>query len=157
MAWEPIRWLIFFVMNISLLCINLYQMVCLTDLEADYMNPYESASRINSVVLKEFLLQGAFCFLLLVTGHWLLFLLSLLPTYFNAKKFLASQYLIDVTEVFRVIDSEKKIRIAKLAFYLVFFIVVLIRSFFAGAFSIVLSVLRSNGDDLDVRSSVLEF
>ncbi|XP_019187315.1 PREDICTED: protein cornichon homolog 1 isoform X1 [Ipomoea nil] len=157
MAWEPILWLIFFLLNIALIALILYQIVCLSDLEADYMNPYESSSRINNVILKEFVLQGAFCILFLVTGHWFLFLLTVLPSYYNVKKFLSRQHLIDVTEVFRVIDFEKKLRIAKLAFYLIFFIIVLVRFSKAGAFSTVLSVLRSNSKDLDVRSSVLEF
>nr|GLL36566.1 protein cornichon homolog 1 isoform X1 [Ipomoea trifida]GMD44657.1 protein cornichon homolog 1 isoform X1 [Ipomoea batatas] len=157
MAWEPILWLIFFLLNIALIALILYQIVCLSDLEADYMNPYESSSRINNVILKEYVLQGVFCILFLVTGHWFLFLLTVLPTYYNVKKFLSRQHLIDVTEVFRAIDFEKKLRIAKLAFYLIFFIVVIVRFSNAGAFSTVLSVLRSNSKDLDVRSSVLEF
>ncbi|XP_031102621.1 protein cornichon homolog 1 isoform X1 [Ipomoea triloba] len=157
MAWEPILWLIFFLLNIALIALILYQIVCLSDLEADYMNPYESSSRINNVILKEYVLQGVFCILFLVTGHWFLFLLTVLPTYYNLKKFLSRQHLIDVTEVFRAIDFEKKLRIAKLAFYLIFFIVVIVRFSNAGAFSTVLSVLRSNSKDLDVRSSVLEF
>ncbi|KAF3620478.1 Protein cornichon -like protein 1 [Capsicum annuum] len=51
MAWEPILWLIFLVINIALISLVIYQIVCLTDLEADYMNPYESSSRINSVYM----------------------------------------------------------------------------------------------------------
>ncbi|XP_019187316.1 PREDICTED: protein cornichon homolog 1 isoform X2 [Ipomoea nil] len=139
MAWEPILWLIFFLLNIALIALILYQIVCLSDLEADYMNPYESSSRINNVILKEFVLQGAFCILFLVTGHWFLFLLTVLPSYYNVKKFLSRQHLIDVTEVFRVIDFEKKLRIAKLAFYLIFFIIVLVR--------LVISVIRCLIDD----------
>lgn len=37
------------------------------------------------------------------------------------------QHLIDVTEVFRFLDGEKKYRLIKLAFYLILFVVVLIR------------------------------
>nr|GMD41724.1 protein cornichon homolog 1 isoform X2 [Ipomoea batatas]GMD46399.1 protein cornichon homolog 1 isoform X2 [Ipomoea batatas]GMD47933.1 protein cornichon homolog 1 isoform X2 [Ipomoea batatas] len=118
---------------------GLLQIVCLSDLEADYMNPYESSSRINNVILKEYVLQGVFCILFLVTGHWFLFLLTVLPTYYNVKKFLSRQHLIDVTEVFRAIDFEKKLRIAKLAFYLIFFIVVIVR--------LVISVIRCLIDD----------
>ncbi|WMV19170.1 hypothetical protein MTR67_012555 [Solanum verrucosum] len=151
MSWEPILWLIFLAINISLISLLIYQIVCLTDLEADYMNPYESSSRINSVVLKEYILHGAFCILFLVTGHWFIFLLTLLPAYYNVRKssqnvaapvldpyrienfwrirhgFLSRQHLIDVTEVFRFIESEKKIRILKLGFYLVLFVLVLVR------------------------------
>lgn len=37
------------------------------------------------------------------------------------------QHLIDVTEVFRFLDAEKKYRLIKLVFYLILFVVVLIR------------------------------
>lgn len=141
MAWEPILWLIFLVINISLISLIIYQIVCLTDLEADYMNPYESSSRINSVVLKEYILHGVFCILFLITGHWFIFLLMLLPAYYNARKFLNRQHLIDVTEVFRFIESEKKIRIFKLGFYLVLFVLVLV--------SLVLSFINALVDEDD--------
>lgn len=37
------------------------------------------------------------------------------------------QHLIDVTEVFRFLGAEKKYRLIKLAFYLLLFVVVIIR------------------------------
>ncbi|KAM3355810.1 protein cornichon 1 [Capsicum galapagoense] len=141
MAWEPILWLIFLVINIALISLVIYQIVCLTDLEADYMNPYESSSRINSVVLKEYILHGAFCILFLITGHWFISLLTFLPAYYNVRKFLSRQHLIDVTEVFRFIQSEKKIRIFKLGFYLVLFVLVLV--------SLVLSSINALVDEDD--------
>ncbi|KAL6987080.1 hypothetical protein U1Q18_012839 [Sarracenia purpurea var. burkii] len=85
MAWEAILWVIFFILNMSLIAFNLYQIVCLSDLEADYMNPYESSSRINAVVVPEFVLHGVFCALFLVTGHWAMFLLTLPIAFYNAK------------------------------------------------------------------------
>lgn len=63
--------------------------MCLSDLEADYLNPYESSARINSVVIPEFLLHGAFCFLFFVTGHWLFFAVTCVPAYFNATRFVS--------------------------------------------------------------------
>ncbi|KAK4373018.1 hypothetical protein RND71_008402 [Anisodus tanguticus] len=193
MAWEPILWLIFLAINIALISLLIYQIVCLTDLEADYMNPYESSSRINSVVLKEYIIHGAFCILFLITGHWFIFLLTLFPAYYNARntamlsaasvfvkiemllidlinsaggasyigvlgyhRFLSRQHLIDVTEVFRFIESEKKIRIFKLGFNLVLFVVVLVRISNGGAHSTLLSVFWSNDGDFDIQSSVVE-
>ena len=35
----------------------LVQLMCLADLEFDYTNPYDSASRINQMVLPEFITQ----------------------------------------------------------------------------------------------------
>ena len=42
-------------------------------------------------------------------------------------RFMKRQHLIDVTEVFRTLSAEKKYRVAKLAFYLFLFIIVIIR------------------------------
>lgn len=47
---------------------------------------------------------------------------------FVCFRYLKKRHLIDVTEVFRFIDTEKKYRIAKLAFYLILFVLVIIRS-----------------------------
>ncbi|KAI3772565.1 hypothetical protein L6452_03754 [Arctium lappa] len=127
MAWEVILWVIFFIMNTALIASNLYQIVCLTDLEADYMNPYDSSSRINAVVIPEMLLHGVCCALFLVTGHWFMFLLTLPIAIYSTMLYTKKRHLIDVTEVFRFIDAEKKYRIAKLAFYLILFVLVIIR------------------------------
>ncbi|XP_034692664.1 protein cornichon homolog 1 isoform X2 [Vitis riparia] len=127
MSWELILWIIFFFINIALLGSTFYQILCLSDLEADYMNPYESSSRINSIVVPDFILQGVLCMLFLLTWHWFLFLISVPITCYNAMLFMKRQHLIDVTEVFRTLSAEKKYRVAKLAFYLFLFIIVIIR------------------------------
>ncbi|KAI7758029.1 hypothetical protein M8C21_028269 [Ambrosia artemisiifolia] len=126
MAWEVVLWVIFFVLNIALVASNLYQIVCLTDLEADYMNPYDSSARINAVVIPEMLVHGVLSGLFLITGHWFLFLLTLPIMIYNAMLYSKRRHLIDVTEVFRSIDAEKKLRIVKLAFYLILFVLVII-------------------------------
>lgn len=121
------------------------------------MNPFESSSRINAVVVPEFILHGVLCGLLLLTGHWIMFLFTLPIACYNASLFLKRQHLIDVTEVFRFLSAEKKYRIIKLGFYLVLFVLVIIRVLSAGTFSAILSVFHFNNEELDVRSSFLEF
>ncbi|KAI6702654.1 hypothetical protein NL676_011790 [Syzygium grande] len=59
--------------------------VCLTDLEIDYINQYDAANRINKVVLPEFVSQGVLCFFYLVTGCWFMFLLSLPYLFYNIR------------------------------------------------------------------------
>lgn len=61
------------------------QLMCLVDLSNDYINPYDSAARINGVVLPEFVVLGVLCFLHLISGHWLMFLLFLPYAYYNIK------------------------------------------------------------------------
>lgn len=45
-------------------------------------------------------------------------------------RYIKRKHLIDVTEVFRFVDREKKYRIIKLAFYLFIFIIVVVRFVF---------------------------
>ncbi|KAA8518226.1 hypothetical protein F0562_015700 [Nyssa sinensis] len=145
MAWDAILWVMFFFMTVALITLTLYQIICLADLEADYMNPYESSSRINAVVGPEFILHGVFCALFLVSGHWFMFLLTLPVTCYNTMLFMKRQHLIDVTEVFRFLSAEKKYRIIKLAFYLALFVIVVIR--------LVLSVMNAIIDEDDAEHS----
>ena len=64
---------------------ELVQVMCLADLEFDYINPYDSASQINKVVLPEFIAQGVLCCIYLVTGHWIMCLLCTPYLYYNVK------------------------------------------------------------------------
>ncbi|KAI3760600.1 hypothetical protein L1987_50997 [Smallanthus sonchifolius] len=157
MVWGVISWIIFFFINMALMTSNLYQIVCLSDLESDYMNPYESSSRINAVVVPEIVLQGVCSFLLLVMGHWFMFLLTLPITIYNSMLYVNRRHLIDVTEIFRYVDAEKRFRIAKLVVYLFLFILVVIRSVVAGKFSNILEPFHPTNEDLDILSHVLEF
>ncbi|KAH6771837.1 Cornichon family protein [Perilla frutescens var. hirtella] len=95
---------------------HLLQLMCLADLEFDYINPYDSASRINKVVLPEFITQGVLCFLFLVTGHWFMSLLCVPYLYYNVRLYLQKQHLVDVTEIFNLLNWEKKQRLFKLGY-----------------------------------------
>uniref|UniRef100_A0A5B6ZWG5 Uncharacterized protein n=1 Tax=Davidia involucrata TaxID=16924 RepID=A0A5B6ZWG5_DAVIN len=112
-------WLVFFFVLIALVVLVVYQVICLADLEFDYINPYDSASRINRVILPEFVMQGVLCFLYLVTGHWVMCLLSIPYLYYNVRLYMRRQHLLDVTEIFNLLNWEKKQRLFKLG-YLIF-------------------------------------
>lgn len=112
-------WLLFFFILIALLAILVYQLMCLADLEFDYINPYDSASRINQMVMPEFITQGVLCVLYLVTGHWFMSLLSVPYLYYNVTLYMQRKHLVDVTEIFNLLNWEKKQRLFKLG-YLIF-------------------------------------
>ncbi|KAL9305896.1 Protein cornichon 4 [Arabidopsis thaliana] len=95
---------------------GIFHLVCLADLEFDYINPYDSASRINSVVLPEFIVQGVLCVFYLLTGHWFMTLLCLPYLYYNFHLYSKRQHLVDVTEIFNLLNWEKKKRLFKLAY-----------------------------------------
>ncbi|CAA0820563.1 Protein cornichon homolog 4 [Striga hermonthica] len=109
-------WLLFFFIAIILLVMVVFQLMCLADLEFDYINPYDSASRINKVVLPEFITQGVLCFLFLITGHWFMSLLCVPYLYYNVRLYLQRQHLVDVTEIFNQLHWEKKQRLFKLGY-----------------------------------------
>ncbi|CAL5340193.1 unnamed protein product [Camellia sinensis] len=123
-------WLLSFFLLIAVLGILLYQLMCLADLEFDYINPYDSASRINKAVWPEFITQGSLCFLHLITGHWFMFLVCLPYSYYNFRlysitvmvmrnRYTKKQHLVDVTEIFNQLPWEKKLRIYKLVYLVV--------------------------------------
>ncbi|AEE34016.1 hypothetical protein AtNW77_Chr1g0062591 [Arabidopsis thaliana] len=113
---EVWTWIISFLILITLLGLIVYQLISLADLEFDYINPYDSASRINFVVLPESILQGFLCVFYLVTGHWFMALLCVPYLYYNFHLYSRKQHLIDVTEIFNLLDWEKKKRLFKLAY-----------------------------------------
>ncbi|KAK4352951.1 hypothetical protein RND71_028469 [Anisodus tanguticus] len=116
---DLLSWLFSFFLLVAVLGTILYQLMCLADLEYDYVNPYDSATQINRGVLPEFALQGALCFLHLVTGHWLMFLICLPYLYYNIKVYTDRCHLVDVTEIFNQLPWEKKIRLYKLGYLVI--------------------------------------
>lgn len=127
MPWDLLLWLVCFLINIAVIALNLYQLLTLSDLEDDYINPYDSASRLNAVIVPEFVLHAVLCALFLLTWHWIILLITAPIAYYNMTLFMKQQHLIDVTEVFRVLQTEKRKRIVKLAFYLFLFIIITVR------------------------------
>ncbi|KAI0489124.1 hypothetical protein KFK09_028966 [Dendrobium nobile] len=111
-----IVWLSSFFLLVALLILVIYQLMSLADLEFDYINPYDSSSRINAVILPEFVLQGILCLLFLVSGHWMMFLFAAPMLYYNVRLYQQQKHLIDVTEIFSQLNDEKKRRLIKLIY-----------------------------------------
>ncbi|KAJ8504411.1 hypothetical protein OPV22_005297 [Ensete ventricosum] len=95
MAWELFLWLLAFAAAIALIGFSAYQLICLSDLEFDYINPYDLSSRINAVVVPEFMVQGTLCILFLLTWHWFPFLLMAPISYYHTKLYMKRKHLID--------------------------------------------------------------
>ncbi|GKV34633.1 hypothetical protein SLEP1_g42994 [Rubroshorea leprosula] len=142
MSLDLIFWIVCFVMGLGLVAFTFYQMLCLLDLEADFLNIYEAASQINSVVLPEFILQGVLCAIFLLTWHWFMFLVAAPVALYHVMLYVNGKHLVDVTEIFRNLNQYKKLRYYKLGAYMFLLIVVLTRLTLS-AFHYV-----RNGDDL---------
>ncbi|XP_062157381.1 protein cornichon homolog 4-like [Alnus glutinosa] len=114
-------WLLSFIVLVGLLCTIGFQLMSLVDLEFDYINPYDSASRINMVVVPEFVAQGVLCFFYLVTGNWIMFLFSLPYMCYNVRLYMQRKHLVDVTEIYNQLRWEKRQRFFKIAYLLFLF------------------------------------
>ncbi|KAL0913844.1 hypothetical protein M5K25_017334 [Dendrobium thyrsiflorum] len=119
MVGAVIGWLFGFFLLIGLLLLVIYQLVSLSDLEYDYINPYDLSSRINAVILPEFVLQGTLCLLFLVSGQWMLFIFSAPMLYYNVRLYQQRKHLMDVTEIFNQLNGEKKRRLIKLIYLVI--------------------------------------
>ncbi|OMO78585.1 Cornichon [Corchorus capsularis] len=53
-------WLMTFFLLVSLLAMVGYQLICFADLEFDHINVYEFSTRVNKVVMPEFVIQAVF-------------------------------------------------------------------------------------------------
>jgi hypothetical protein len=65
--------------------VGFLKVLMLSDLESDYVNPYDASSKINYFVVPEFIGQGLLCALFLFTGHWFMFLLMLPLTCYHVR------------------------------------------------------------------------
>jgi len=145
MAWEGLLWLLSFIFVIALLGFVVYQLICLSDLEFDYINPYDSTSRINRLVIPEFMIQGVLCLLFLLTGCWFMCLITAPLVYYHAQLYVRRKHLVDVTEIFNLLNAEKKYRMIKLVYYLILFFIVIYRL----VSSSVIALLEGDDDAVD--------
>ena len=51
MPWPAVLWLLAFITQCSILGMSMYQLVQLTDLEADMINPHEATKNYNMLVV----------------------------------------------------------------------------------------------------------
>ncbi|KAF9593242.1 hypothetical protein IFM89_020998 [Coptis chinensis] len=127
MEWELTIWIFNFLCVIALLVLNGFQFICLSDLESDQSNPYDTASHVNACVIPEFVIQGTLCVIFLLMGHWVLLLLSVPLTLYHIRLYRGRKHLIDVTEIYRSLNEDKRDRLVKFGFYAVLFFNCLIR------------------------------
>ncbi|WJX76956.1 hypothetical protein P8452_60312 [Trifolium repens] len=120
---DAMYWILTFLLILTLFCLLGYQLILLVDLEFDYINPYDSTSRVNQVILPEFFLHAIFCFINLIAGHWVILLISLPCLYYNVSLYIKRQHYADVTEIYNKLNFEKKKRLFKVGHLILIFVI----------------------------------
>ncbi|XP_064602255.1 protein cornichon homolog 4-like [Liolophura sinensis] len=115
----------------ALLFVVVYFIITLSDLECDYINATSCCDKLNKWIFPELLANCAVTFLLLVTGHWLIFLLNSPQTAWVVYKFFTKPSgnigVFDPTEIHNrnTLKNHMKECMAKLGFHLIFFFIYL--------------------------------
>ena len=116
-------WLALFVFLGADLGMNMYMLVCLTDLQNDFMNPHDTANRINKLVVPEVLFHAVVMLVLVMMRRWGLVLVNVPMVLFSFRMYSRKEIYVDVTEIFNVLDREKKRRGWKVGFFSVVFLI----------------------------------
>ena len=127
------------------------QLISLSDLENDFINPHDASSQINAWVVRtvmlmhaqvaahccldallshglrtlriraqmpEYGIQAALVLTMLLSRRWVVLLIHLPVLAYHVRTFALDAYKTDVTEIFRQLPRERRIRIIKLAIYM---------------------------------------
>ncbi|GBG61058.1 hypothetical protein CBR_g18650 [Chara braunii] len=132
LSWNLSLWLVCFLLVAALLGLIMYMFICLSDLENDFINPHDSASRINKCIFPEYIAQGVLTTIFLLSGRWFLFVCNAPLVVHHVRKYSRKEHLIDETEIFNVLAQEKRYRLLKLLFYLLLIVIVIYRLVEAG-------------------------
>ncbi|KAK9827272.1 hypothetical protein WJX81_006715 [Elliptochloris bilobata] len=116
-------WLLALLLTAALLGITMYSLISLSDLENDFINPHDSSVSINRWVEPKYVIEAVLFALLLLTGKWVTASLLLGVCAWDLRTYLRSEHKVDVTEIFRQIPHEKKVRMVSLLVYLVTFVI----------------------------------
>lgn len=127
MSWALCFWILSFLLESALLGILMYTLICLSDLENDFINPHDSSARINKFVVPEYALHAAHTLMFLVTGRYFMFAINLPLVVYHGRQYTRKACFIDVTEIFNQLQAEKQQRLLKLGFYLVVFVITIYR------------------------------
>eukprot|EP01111_Echinosteliopsis_oligospora_P004512 TRINITY_DN1739_c0_g1_i1.p1 TRINITY_DN1739_c0_g1~~TRINITY_DN1739_c0_g1_i1.p1 ORF type:complete len:150 (-),score=13.53 TRINITY_DN1739_c0_g1_i1:78-527(-) len=127
MDWTLIYWLFLLALTAFLIFTAVFYLISYTDLECDYVNPIDLSRRINTLIIPEMATHIVLTVMLLSSGHWLDFLLNVPLVIWNIMSVMNRTYMVDATQIFRILSKQKKIGFIKLGFYMISFFLYLYR------------------------------
>ncbi|XP_054744981.1 protein cornichon homolog 4 [Anastrepha obliqua] len=74
---EPATFAITLLLYGAILLLLIYYVLTLADLECDYLNAQECCARLNFWVIPKFGSHAILCIILLLGGHWIMFILNI--------------------------------------------------------------------------------
>ena len=96
---------------------NMYILVCLTDLQNDFMNPHDTANQINKLVKPEVLFHLVVVVITTAMRRFGLCLMHLPVLLYSLKLYSKKEIYVDVTEIFNVLIERRKFEGGKWCFF----------------------------------------
>jgi len=125
MTWDFLLFLLCFFLQAGLLGLVMYGLICISDLENDFINPHDASDTLNKWALPEYVVQSVMTGLLLAFGKWATGGVHLCMAIYNWREYLRGDHRVDATDVFQKVGYQKKLRLGKLVFYLVSFVLLI--------------------------------
>lgn len=108
MPFSFLIWLLALLSQAAALGCSLYQLVQLTDLEFDHINPHDASRNFNRMVSPSCIIEIVFFCVLLIGKNWLLAIPALGVALYDLKEILSNgNGKIDVTEIFRMLRQKR--------------------------------------------------
>lgn len=103
------------------------QLICLTDLEQDFINPYDLSNKLNRFVVAEYAAQFVLTAALLGTGKWFVGGLQLIVLVIMIHYYMKKQVYIDATDAFKQLKPQKTRRTVLFGVYCFTFVFITYR------------------------------
>uniref|UniRef100_A0A7S0WIB6 Uncharacterized protein n=1 Tax=Chlamydomonas leiostraca TaxID=1034604 RepID=A0A7S0WIB6_9CHLO len=107
MTWDFLLWLFVLIINSGLVGRTTYALICLTDLEQDFINPYDLSNRLNRFVIAEYAGQFIMTAALIAGGKWFCAALHIAVSAYMITLFVKKQVYIDATDAFKQLKGQK--------------------------------------------------
>ncbi|CAI5488717.1 unnamed protein product [Closterium sp. Naga37s-1] len=147
LTWAILFWMVAFLVSAALVGIVMYMLICISDLENDFINPHDAARRVNGFVFPEISLHSGLTVVFALTGHWLMFLINLPLALYHFHLYLRKEHMVDVTEAFNQISVQRRRQLIRFVIYLTLMIATIFRMVERG----VTAVMESHGGAIHAK------
>lgn len=106
---------------------TMFALISLSDLENDFINPYDLSSRLNRFVILEYVAQCVIVVTLLLSGKWFCGALHIGMLAYMVHSLVKRQHVVDATDVFKQLPAQKKKRFIMFGFFLATLVIVMYR------------------------------
>lgn len=127
MSHHLVVWIAALIMQSALLGRNMFAIMSLSDLENDFINPFDLCSRLNRFVGAEYAVQGALTLALLLSGNWFVGAAHVALLGYMVHLWAGNLVYVDTTEAFRQLPRQKRQKLVLLGTHTALFMVVVYR------------------------------